>query len=351
MTSLKSELLIDPSIIQENILHIKNLLPKNSKFMAVIKSDAYGHIMENLIKTIDNHVDGYGTVRIEEAIRIRNKSNKKILLMTGVYSNKDLELAKKHNFDLVVHNQTQFNLIQENDYYKNLWFKVNTGMNRLGFEEQDFLDIYNKNLQDKKIVLMSHMASSSDPKKHSNQEQLSRFNNIANQLDGAFEKSIANTGCIFNFPEHCYDWVRCGIGIFGGYAGSHQLKTAMTLRSPIVDIRKIKKGDSVGYDGRALAQSDMRIATVYIGYADGLAQNLKDGTLVHVNKKPAKIFGKVSMDLTTIDITNHEDCKIGDFCEIFSPESSINNVSMPNDLISYDLMIKIKSRVEKKYIN
>ena len=82
MTSLKSELLIDPSIIQENILYIKNLLPKNSKFMAVIKSDAYGHIMENLIKTIDNHVDGYGTVRIEEAIRIRNKSNKKILLMT-----------------------------------------------------------------------------------------------------------------------------------------------------------------------------------------------------------------------------------------------------------------------------
>ena len=156
MTSLKSELLIDPSIIQENILHIKNLLPKNSKFMAVIKSDAYGHIMENLIKTIDNHVDGYGTVRIEEAIRIRNKSNKKILLMTGVYSNKDLELAKKHNFDLVVHNQTQFNLIQENDYYKNLWFKVNTGMNRLGFEEQDFLDIYNKNLQDKimKIIII-----------------------------------------------------------------------------------------------------------------------------------------------------------------------------------------------------
>ena len=145
MTSLKSELLIDPSIIQENILFIKNLMPKDSKFMAVIKSDAYGHIMENLIKTIDNHVDGYGTVRIEEAIRIRNKSNKKILLMTGVYSNKDLEVAKKHNFDLVVHNQNQFNLIQENDYYKNLWFKVNTGMNRLGFEEQHFIDIYNKN--------------------------------------------------------------------------------------------------------------------------------------------------------------------------------------------------------------
>ena len=96
----------------------------------------------------------------------------------------------------------------------------------------------------------------------------------------------------------------------------------MTLRSPIVDIREIKKGDSVGYDGRALAQSDMRIATVYIGYADGLAQNLKDGTLVHVNNKPAKIFGKVSMDLTTIDITNHEDCKIGDFVK-FSHQNPV----------------------------
>jgi len=350
MTSLKSELIIDPLIVQNNIIHIKDMMPPSSKFMAVIKSDAYGHILENLLPNVDNFVDGYGTVRIEEAIRIRSKSNKKILLMTGIYSEKDLKVARENNLDLVVHNTNQFKLLLNNDYYKNLWFKVNTGMNRLGFEEDEFIDIYKKHLKDKEIVLMSHMAASNDKKKVSNLEQLSRFKNLATQLEGRFEKSIANTGCIFNYPDHCYDWVRCGIGIFGGYAGSSKLRTAMTLRSPIVNIRSIKKGQSVGYDGRATAQNDMKIATVYIGYADGLAQNIKDGTLVSVNGKEAKIFGKISMDLTTIDITNHEDCNVGDFCEIFSPRSSINNIAINNDLISYDLMIRIKSRVEKKYI-
>jgi alanine racemase len=107
----------------------------------------------------------------------------------------------------------------------------------------------------------------------------------------------------------------------------------------------------VGYDGRAKAICDMTVATVYIGYADGLAQNIKDGTTVLVNGKNAKIFGKVSMDLTTVDISDHANCKIGDYCEIFSPESSINNITIPNDLISYDLMIRIKSRVKKTYHN
>ena len=351
MTSLRSELIIDPSIVQENIKYLKALIPNNSNFMAVIKSDAYGHIMENLLKHIDCFVDGYGTVRIGEAIRIREKSNKKILLMTGVYSEDDLEIAIKHNLDLVIHNKEQFELIKKNNFYKNLWFKINTGMNRLGFEEEEFLQIYNEHLKDKKIVLMSHLAASNNPKNKSNNEQFARFNNVFNQLSGEVSKSIANTGCVFNYPDHSYDWVRCGIGIFGGYIGTHELKTAMTLRSPIVNIRKIKKGDSVGYDGRATAICDMTVATVYIGYADGLAQNIKDGTTVLVNGKNAKIFGKVSMDLTTVDISDHTNCKIGDYCEIFSPESSINNITIPNDLISYDLMIRIKSRVKKTYHN
>ena len=120
MTSLRSELIIDPTIVQENINYLKKLIPVGSKFMAVIKSDAYGHIMENLLEHIDDFVDGYGTVRIDEAIRIREASNKKILLMTGVYSEEDLKIASKYDFDLVVHNSEQFDLIKRNNFYKNL---------------------------------------------------------------------------------------------------------------------------------------------------------------------------------------------------------------------------------------
>ena len=95
MTSIKSEILIDANILRENIKSIKkNKLQKNSKFMAVIKSDAYGHNLTNIVKDIDDLVDGYGVVRIEEALEIRKQSNKKILLMQGVYSKEDIFYQK-----------------------------------------------------------------------------------------------------------------------------------------------------------------------------------------------------------------------------------------------------------------
>ena len=85
------------------------------------------------------------------------------------------------------------------------------------------------------------------------------------------------------------------------------------------------------------------------GYADGFPNHIKDGTLVKVNEQDAEIFGKVSMDVTTIDVTNIDECKIGDWCEFFSPNHSINNITSSNNLISYDMMIRIKSRVKRIY--
>jgi alanine racemase len=96
----------------------------------------------------------------------------------------------------------------------------------------------------------------------------------------------------------------------------------MTLRAPIVNIRNIKKGEKVGYDGRAIANKDMTIATVYMGYADGLPNHIKDGTVVKINNQDAKVFGKVSMDVTTIDITDIKDClKIG--VSFFLPDTQL----------------------------
>ena len=196
---------------------------------------------------------------------------------------------------------------------------------------------------------MSHLSASNDKKNQSNKEQFKIFEDISSILSSKVSKSIANTGCIINFPENSFDWVRVGIGIFGGYIGNEEMQTAMTLRSPVVNIRNIKKGERVGYDGRAEADSDMKIATVYIGYADGLPQSLKDGTRVKIGNEDAYIFGKVSMDVTTVDITNIKNCKIGDWCEFFSPDLSINNLTSFNKLISYDMMIRPKSRVKKIY--
>ena len=347
MTAINSELIIDSKLLRENISYIKSKLRNESKFMAVIKSDAYGHNLESVTQSIDDLVEGYGVVRINEAKKIRNLSKKKILLMQGIYSQEEFVAAKEFNLDVVVHNQDQFKIFKENNYFKNLWLKVNTGMNRLGFEIDDFMDIYNKHLFDKKFVLMTHLAASNDKKAISNQEQFKAFENLVEKMHENVDKSIANTGCIMNFPDKSYDWVRCGIGIYGGYFKDKEIITAMTLRSPIVNLRKIKPGQKVGYDGRAIATKEMLIASVYLGYADGLPLAIEDGTKVMINNEIAKVFGRVSMDLTTVDVTNIKDCAVGDWCEFFSPKLSISEIAKSNNLISYYLMTGIKSRVKK----
>ena len=256
MTSITSELLIHPSIVRKNIINLKNRLKNSSNFMAIIKSDAYGHILSNIVNDIDDIVEGYGVVRLEEAIELRKISQKKILLMQGVYSQKDFLEARKNSLDIVIHNKHQFEIVKDNDSFNNLWFKINTGMNRLGFEEDEFLDIYNNFLLDKEFTLMSHLSASNVPDDPANKNQFERFDNLSNKLHSNVLKSIANTGCIMNFPEKSYDWARVGIGIFGGYIGSEELKTTMTLRSQIINIRDIKKGERVGYDGRGEAKAE-----------------------------------------------------------------------------------------------
>ena len=231
MTSINSELIIDPIIFRENISLLKNKLNDSSKFMAVIKSDAYGHHLENIVKDIQDLSDGFGVVRIDEAKKIRNLSNKKILLMQGVYSKKDLNTSIENNFDLVVHNMNQFEIIKDANHYEGLWFKLNTGMNRLGFETNEFLEIYEQYLHDKKFTLMTHLASSNDTSSSSNESQFKIFEDISSKLNNSIERSIANTGCIMNYPNKTYDWVRCGIGIYGGYIGDDKLKTCLLYTS------------------------------------------------------------------------------------------------------------------------
>ena len=214
MTSINSELIIDPKIFRNNILFLKNKLSNSSKFMSVIKSDAYGHHLEHVVKDIEDLSDGFGVVRIDEALKIRELSNKKILLMQGVYSKEDLDISIKNKFDLVVHNPDQFQILKEGNYYEGLWLKLNTGMNRLGFDIDTFLRIYEEYLFDKKFTLMTHLAASNDISNPSNENQFNIFEDISSRLNNSIERSIANTGCIMNYPNKTYDWVRCGIGIY-----------------------------------------------------------------------------------------------------------------------------------------
>ena len=349
MIEPNSELIIDYELVRNNIHIIRSQLPASSKFMGIVKSNAYGHDLETAVKALNDSVDGFGVVRMEEAQMVRQSSLKPILMMQGVYSSESYDLLEKNNIWTVLHSLAQLPLALK---YKDdliFWLKVNTGMNRLGVELNKidkFTDFFKSS-----NILMSHLACSDNPEDKLNKEQFFRFNEAWKNVGKSMQRSILNSNGAMNFPEHAYDWSRIGIGMYGGLPNFLNLKTAMRFRSQIVAFQNLKSGERVGYGGRIKISRDTKLAIVYCGYADGFPQTAVDGTYVSINDQMVPILGRVSMDLISIDITNLSNCVIGDWCEFWSEDLSINANAKKNNLISYELMSKLSPRVKRQYLN
>jgi alanine racemase len=221
-------------------------------------------------------------------------------------------------------------------------------MNRLGIklDELDQFKSFFKNSN----VLMTHLACADDPQDPLNINQFQNFDHAWNQTTKCMQRSVLNSAGAFNFPDQAYDWVRPGIAMYGGinFPG---LKTAMTFRSKIISIQSLDKDERIGYGGRVKTKQPTKIAIVYCGYADGFPQTAIDGTSVIVNSHQSQIIGRVSMDLISIDVTNIPECKIGDWCELWSPDLSILENTKKNGLLSYELMTKMSQRVKREYLN
>jgi alanine racemase len=348
MIEPNSELVIDYELVRNNIQIIKGKLPSNCKIMGVIKSNAYGHDLQMAAQALDGVIDGYGVVRLEEALKIRETSSKPILTMQGVYSSDAYDALKKNNIWSVIHSISQLPLARQYQEDLQFWIKVNTGMNRLGVG-LDELDQFESLLNDSN-VLMTHLACADTPEDALNNTQFKNFDHAWNQIGIDMQRSVLNSAGIFNFPDKAYDWVRPGIAMYGGidFLG---LKTAMTFRSQIISIQSLGKNERIGYGGRVKTEQASKIAIVYCGYADGFPQTAIDGTSVMVNSHRSQILGRVSMDLISIDITEIPDCKIGDWCELWSPELSILENTKMNRLLSYELMTKMSQRVKRYYLN
>ena len=350
MTTHSAELIVDSSKIISNIAHLKSLINSESKFMFIVKSNAYGHSLKEIVKNLESYVDAFGVVRMEEAILVRNATSKTILLMQGIYTEQEINIARENNIQVVIHKMSQFELIGKNDNELGLWLKINTGMNRLGLSQEDLKVVYEKGIISSDSVLMTHMACADDPDDPMNKMQINNFEKAFNLVERKTKRSISNSACLINFPELSFDWIRSGIAAYGGEFKDLNLQTAMTFRAPIISIRNIRKGDRVGYGGRKKASKDMKIAIVYAGYADGITQKATDGTKVLVYDRQAEIFGRVSMDLVSIDVTNLPEVSENDLVSFWSEDLPINEFSKKNELISYELMTRISSRVKVKVI-
>ncbi|ORU92047.1 MAG: alanine racemase [Cycloclasticus sp. symbiont of Bathymodiolus heckerae] len=347
---------IDLAALQHNA-SIAKRSASGSKVMAMIKADAYGHGLLPVAKALQ-HVDGFAVARLSEALVLREAGfNKTILVLTGFSCAEELECFVLHDLDAVVHSEYQVSRLTQSSLQSPLsvWLKINTGMNRLGVNSPDVMRISDA-LQLSGNVrlpfkLMTHLACADDMNRTVTEEQIELFDESVKGLAG--EQSIANSAGLLGWQYSQRHWVRPGIMLYGGcpFAGKpaadYDLKPVMTLKSSVISLRTVSKGDCVGYGGSWTAQRTSLIATVGIGYGDGYPRHAVTGTPVLIGGQKAPLVGRVSMDSISIDVSQCEGVAVGDVATLWGDGLPIDEIAEKSDAISYELMCGITERVTR----
>lgn len=346
---------IDTQALRGNLALLRQRAPR-SKIMAVIKANAYGHGLVSTALAL-READAFAVARVEEAVQLRAAGVRQpLVLLEGVFSREQLLEAAALRAELVVHTSLQLALLEQyrGAHRFTVWLKVDTGMNRLGIRPEEFAASWQR-LQQLTVTphavrVLTHFARADEPDSSASAEQLARFWPLVRDL-GA-ELSIANSAGILAVPESHMQWVRPGLALYGvspfaGQSGAQLgLKPAMTLESTVLAVRDVPAGEAVGYGARWRAKRATRVAIVAGGYGDGLLCSLPDGAPVIVNSERARIVGRVSMDMSAVDVTDLARVPaVGDPVEWWGPGLPVEEVAAQAGTIPYELLCAVSQRV------
>jgi alanine racemase len=349
----KTQAAIDVNALVDNYHYISTLAPK-SNTIAVVKADGYGHDATIVAKALSQFVDIFAVGFIDEALTLRHDGIKNtILILEGPFQQSDFTIASENDFILMLHSDYQIDWLMTLDkpFDKDIWLKVDTGMNRLGFSIQRIREVIAQLAgTPQQFVLCSHFSSSEQVNSTKPLEQLTLLNDLVKEFTCKF--SMANSAGIFNFPASHGDYTRLGLALYGispteNNALTARLKPVMTLQANIIALHQVEMGETVGYGDTWCAERTSQIATVAIGYADGYPRNAKSGTPVYIRGQIAPMAGRVSMDMITIDVTDIEGVVIGDTVELWGKNINIDCVASNSDTINYELLTRVSKRVPK----
>ena len=347
--------IIDLTALKHNF-SVMAQFASGSKTIAVIKADAYGHGAKEVAEALASQAEAYAVAFIDEAMMLRNQGIKNpILLLEGVLNEEEMRCAQRLNLWVTIHSPDHFNCLRALDSHERpvCWIKIDTGMHRLGISlpiaEQVLSE--NSDLLNENTVLCSHLASADEPNNPFTLQQNTALRALASRYHLAL--SIANSAGISNWPDCHGDWNRLGISLYGCAQPAQAnvgLKPVMSLHAPIIALRRIQAGESVGYAQSWIAQRPSTIATVAIGYADGYPRHAKTGTPAWLNNQRINLVGRVSMDMLTFDVTDVPQVKTGDSVELWGNNIAVETVAEHASTISYELLTRVSARVNRRYI-
>jgi alanine racemase len=349
---------IDGAALRNNLSVVRRLAPR-SRVLAVVKADAYGHGIVGTAKTLAD-ADGFGVARLAEALALRSAEVRhRIVLLEGATNTEELQSAARHELDVVVHSFEQVEMLESADGSAqfDVWLKIDTGMNRLGFRVDAFpsaLERLQRCAAVRTIRLMTHLSASEEPSGATSARQIETFQHQTAGLK--LERSIANSGGIICREDARTDWVRPGLMLYGMSplgAESAQvlgLKPAMTLSAPLIAIRTVEAGEGVGYGSIWRAPRQSRIGIAAIGYGDGYPRNMRTGAPVLVDGSEARLVGRVSMDMIAIDITDLPNARLGSEVVLWGTGLPAERVAPFADTIAYELVCRVNERVAVKRV-
>jgi alanine racemase len=330
----------------------------DARVWAVVKANAYGHGIERAFDGLRG-ADGFALLDLAEAQRVRALGWRgPVLLLEGVFEQRDLELCSRLDLWHTVHCEQQIDMLaaHKTNEPQRVFLKMNSGMNRLGFAPAQYRSAWTRLNALPQVDEISHMTHFSDADGALGiAHQLAVFEAHSADLPG--ERTLSNSAAVLRHSGLASDWVRPGIAVYGS-APDHPSHTAahwglqptMTLAANVIAVQNLQAGDSVGYGSSFRADTAMRIGVVACGYADGYPRICPTGTPVLVDGHLSRTLGRVSMDMLSVDLTHLPQMGQGSTVTLWGRAANgavlpIDDVAAQAGTLAYELMCGLAARV------
>lgn len=349
---------IDARALLHNVSMVGRSAP-DAKIIAMVKANAYGCGISSVVPLLEGKVYAFGVACLEEAMAIRALGVRTdCILFQGVFSADELHASAAHHFQCVLHQPYQLDWLLATPLATKIkvWVKVNSGMHRLGFPPDDLYEIINALTHcpwvEQEIGVMTHLACADEPYHPANQNQLKVFRDLA-LPSVKLIKSIANSAAILALPETHVDVVRPGVMLYGVSPFTNQtgqelgLLPVMHFMSAVSAIHHYPAQAQIGYGGTWQTSRPSVIGVVAAGYGDGYPRHIAQNTPVWVNGQLAPIVGRVSMDMLTIDLTDHPDISIAAPVELWGQHIPVEKIALSAGTSPYELICQLAPRVRE----
>lgn len=364
---MSAKLYINSKNILNNINYLKSKLNSNTNIIAMIKANAYGCGAINIAKLLEkNGISDFGVALVSEGVNLRKNKITSNILVTSQFLECDFENIIK--YDLTV-SASNIQLLEKLNNYAismnsnvKIHIKIDSGMGRLGFDEENIynnIKLIKDNLRQLQIEGIYTHLSCADSNINYTKFQLEIFDRIVKKLNNmgySFKYVHAlNSAGILYYPNYQYTHVRSGILIYG-YMPDTSIKDnnilpCLTLKAPIIRINNIINDTKISYGATYTAKKGQKIATIQIGYADGLSRTCSNRYYVHIGNNKCKIVGNICMDMCMIDISNvTAPIHVGDEVTIFKSREDLQKLAHINHTITYEIISRLNERIERYLI-